>query len=170
VRRVDEAASLAVALAPVPGLRPIERVAATANGQPVWWAASAALAAAGRRGRRAAAEGLAALAVASTVSNLAIKPVVARSRPLPVPRRRGRPRPSGSFPSSHAATGFAYASAVTCRWPAAGVPLLGLAAAVAGSRVHARHHRLTEVVAGAALGIVAGAGVWAGSQRLARPT
>ena len=142
-------------------------LAATGNGMPIWSATSLGLAVTGRRGRRAALEGAAALALASAASNLMVKPAVGRRRPVPIPRR-GRPKTTMSFPSSHATTSFAYASAVTARWPAAGAPLLAVAAVIAGSRVHTRQHRIADVVAGAVLGATIGVMVAALSRR-ARP-
>ena len=152
----DEATSIAVALRRRAWLRPVERLAATANGVPIWLAVSALLATTGRRSRRAAAEGAAALVAASALSNLAAKPLVGRRRPIAIPRRT-TPKQTLSFPSSHATTSFAYATAVTARWPAGGVPLLVAAGAIAGSRVHTRHHRISDVLAGALLGASVGA-------------
>ena len=103
-----------------------------------------------------AAEGAAALVAASALSNLAAKPLVGRRRPIAIPRRT-TPKQTLSFPSSHATTSFAYATAVTARWPAGGVPLLVAAGAIAGSRVHTRHHRISDVLAGALLGASVGA-------------
>ena len=163
----DEATSVAVALRRRAWLRPVERVAAMANGLPVWLAASALLAM-GRRSRRAAAEGAAALMCASAVSNLAAKPLVGRRRPIAIPRRT-TPKRTLSFPSSHAATSFAYATAVTARWPAGGAPLLVVAGVIAGSRVHSRHHRISEVLAGALLGAAIGALVHRVSDRALGP-
>jgi membrane-associated phospholipid phosphatase len=165
LRLADQGASFVAALPRGAWLAPVERLAEVANGTPVWAASSAALAASGRRGRRAAAEGAVAIALASATSNLLAKPLVRRRRPLPVPRR-GRQKTTLSFPSSHAATGFAHASAVALRWPAVGLPVLVAAAVVAGSRVHTRQHRIGDVLAGAVLGLAAGAVVHATSERV----
>jgi len=58
-----------------------------------------------------------------------------------------------SFPSGHAAAAFATALAFALAWPPLAPLLLGLAAAVAWTRVALRVHYLSDVAAGAALGI-----------------
>lgn len=57
-----------------------------------------------------------------------------------------------SFPSSHTATSFAAARAITAIEPRAELPAYGLAAAFAASRVHFCVHYPSDIVAGAALG------------------
>jgi membrane-associated phospholipid phosphatase len=71
-----------------------------------------------------------------------------------------RRRPSGgphSFPSGHASATFATASVIQRRfgWKA-GAPLYALGGYVAVSRLQENQHYLSDVVFGAALGIVAG--------------
>jgi undecaprenyl-diphosphatase len=58
-----------------------------------------------------------------------------------------------SFPSGHAATAFAGATALYRFLPRRAVPLYLLAAAVAWSRVYVGVHYLSDVLAGAALGV-----------------
>ena len=71
----------------------------------------------GRTGRRAAAQGLASLAVTATVVNIAVKPLERRRRPdrlagqVPVVRHVRMPD-SQSFPSGHSAAAFAFATGV----------------------------------------------------------
>ncbi|MEP7119245.1 MAG: phosphatase PAP2 family protein, partial [Acidobacteriota bacterium] len=77
-----------------------------------------------------------------------------------------RRRPDGSrfsFPSGHASSSFATA-AVLQRWLGwkAGVPAVGAATYVAASRLQENRHYLSDVVFGAALGIVAGRAVTVG--------
>ena len=72
----------------------------------------------------------------------------------------GRTRPNGghfSFPSGHASSGFATAAVLQRHlgWKA-GVPAYGLAAYIAGSRLQENKHYLSDVVFGAAVGIVSG--------------
>ena len=111
----------------------------------------------GATGRRAAAMGLASVAVTATVVNLVLKPLGRRRRPdrpahdLPAARQVRMPA-SRSFPSGHAAASFAFATGVGHVSPAAGVPLHGLAALVGYSRVHTGVHFPGDVVAGALLG------------------
>jgi undecaprenyl-diphosphatase len=75
---------------------------------------------------------------------------------------------SSSFPSGHAATAFAAATVVAILMPRLRTPVLALAALVAFSRVYLGVHFLSDVLAGAVLGIVAGLLVSAVGLRLAR--
>jgi len=115
----------------------------------------------GRRQRRAAALGVAAIGVTSAVVNLAVKPAFVRDRPLR-PNAVTSEAPhvrmpdSTSFPSGHAASAFAFASAVGGELPAMALPLRVLASAVAYSRVHTGVHYPADVVAGAIIGAAAG--------------
>jgi undecaprenyl-diphosphatase len=58
-----------------------------------------------------------------------------------------------SFPSGHAATAFAGATALSRFLPRRLLPLFALAAAIAWSRVYVGVHYVSDVVAGAALGV-----------------
>lgn len=73
--------------------------------------------------------------------------------------RRERPDGSGanSFPSGHAADTFAFATAIERHfgWRGA-VPAYVFASYVAASRLHDNVHYLSDVVFGAAVGIIAG--------------
>jgi undecaprenyl-diphosphatase len=116
----------------------------------------------GARGRRAAALGALAIGAASAVSNLAIKPLARRRRPAyadadraPVSRRVRRPA-SASFPSGHAASAVAFASAVGETAPGTWIPLHVAAALVGYSRVHTGVHYPSDVAAGAVVGALCG--------------
>ena len=80
----------------------------------------------------------------------------------------GRTRPDASnnhsFPSGHSASAFATASVVQREfgWKA-GIPAYAAATWVASSRVQARRHYVSDVVAGATLGILAGRSVTVGA-------
>jgi undecaprenyl-diphosphatase len=120
--------------------------------------AAAMAVAGGPTGRRAAAMGLASVAVTATVVNLVFKPLGRRRRPDPsaqqVPEARQVRMPiSSSFPSGHAAAAFAFATGVGHVSPAAGVPLQALAALVAYSRIHTGVHFPGDVVVGALAGV-----------------
>jgi undecaprenyl-diphosphatase len=92
--------------------------------------------------------------VTSAVVNLGCKPVLRRARP---PRDASLPHPvlmprSHAFPSGHAASAFAFASAVGGEMPGLASPLRVLATTVAYSRVHAGVHYGGDVVVGALIG------------------
>ncbi|HYB15490.1 MAG TPA: phosphatase PAP2 family protein, partial [Streptosporangiaceae bacterium] len=70
-----------------------------------------------------------------------------------VPRRRNVRMPaSTSFPSGHAASGFAFAAAIGRDQPWLGLGLRFLAATVAYSRVHTGVHYPGDVVVGSLIG------------------
>jgi YegS/Rv2252/BmrU family lipid kinase len=135
----------------------LQGVSEAASYSRLWLAIAAVMAAtAGERGRRAAGDGVFAIGVTSALVNGLLKLVFRRRRP---PLRRGLrryPRTS-SFPSGHAASAFAFATAATRAMPEAGGALFPLAASVAYSRVYLGVHYPTDVVAGAAVGATIGA-------------
>jgi membrane-associated phospholipid phosphatase len=157
--RVDVALYAAIAQTPTPALdRAMARLSHAADYSRLSLASAAVLAATGgRRGRRAAAMGLASVAVAASVVNVGVKPLGRRRRPdraaeqVPVARHVRMPA-STSFPSGHSAAAFAFATGVGHVLPPAAIPLRGLAAAVAYSRVHTGVHFPGDVVAGALMG------------------
>ena len=158
---VDRAVYEAVARTPTGNLDvPVRRLSGAADTSRLWLGIAAVVAVAGgRRGRRAALEGVVAIGVTSATVNLGVKPVARRRRPerarpalfedrhVPMPR-------SASFPSGHAASAFAFAYAVGRHMPVLALPIRLLAAAVAYSRVHTGVHYPGDVV----IGSVAGAG------------
>ena len=101
--------------------------------------------------------GTVAIGVTSALVNLAVKSAWSRQRPdragarVPV-RRNVRMPASTSFPSGHAASGFAFAAAIGRDQPWLGLALRFLAAAVAYSRVHTGVHYPSDAVAGALIG------------------
>ena len=119
-------------------------------------AAGALLALSGERGRRAAVEGFAAVAVTAAVVNVAMKPLSRRPRPERdvLSARHVRMPISLSFPSGHTASAFAFAAGVGRVEPRAGAALGALAAAVGYSRVHTGVHFPGDVIAGAAVGVI----------------
>jgi diacylglycerol kinase family enzyme/membrane-associated phospholipid phosphatase len=110
----------------------------------------------GRTGRRGALRGMLSLALTSFVTNVPAKLLSKRQRPLldEVPRIRHLARlpTSTSFPSGHSASAFAFATGVALEKPVIGVPLLGLAGAVAYSRGYVGVPYPSDVVAGALIG------------------
>jgi membrane-associated phospholipid phosphatase len=155
--RIDVALYAAVATTPTPALdRAVRRLTTAADHSRLSLAAAAVLAVArGARGRRAARLGIASIAVTSATVNVAIKPLARRRRPdtRGVPLSRHVPMPaSRSFPSGHAASAFAFATAVGHVLPRHALALRVLAAAVGYSRVHAGVHFPGDVLLGGLLG------------------
>lgn len=101
---------------------------------------------------------LAAFGIESLVVNQGVKRLFHRNRPLERPEIAARLRVplTTSFPSGHASSA-AFATVVLChRRPGLLGLVAPLAAVVAASRVHTRMHFPSDVVAGAALGLVLG--------------
>jgi membrane-associated phospholipid phosphatase len=150
-------------------------VSNAANYSRLWLAVAAAGAVVGGdRGRLAAGQGVLAIAVTSTVANLILKPLARRQRPA---RSDGRPGPdsrrvrrpvSSSFPSGHAASAFAFASAMGNAAPGLRLPLRLAAATVAYSRVHTGVHYPSDVAIGAVIGDLCGSAVGALVRRVVR--
>jgi len=159
--RLDLAVYAAIAQTSTPRAdRAMARLSDAANYSRLSIASAGALALlGGTTGRRAAAVGLASVAVAATVANLVAKPLGGRRRPdrtaeeVPAARHVRMPV-SSSFPSGHTAAAFAFATGVGHVSPAAAVPLHGLAALVGYSRIHTGVHFPGDVIAGALLGVV----------------
>jgi undecaprenyl-diphosphatase len=152
--------------------RALVGVSNAANYSRLWLVTAAAAAVVGGgRGRRAACQGVLAIALTSAVTNLIMKPLAGRPRPArsdgrPVPDSRRVRRPvSASFPSGHAASAFAFASAMGNAAPGARLPLRVAAATVAYSRVHTGVHYPSDVAIGAVIGDLCG---WAVGRLTAR--
>jgi undecaprenyl-diphosphatase len=128
-----------------------------ANRSGIWFVIGGLLATlGGQRGKRAAARGLVAIAIASAIANGPLKFTFRRARPS----RRAplvRPPRTTSFPSGHAASAFAFAVAASRELPPAATLLIPLAATVSYSRVYVGVHYPSDVLLGAALGAGAGA-------------
>jgi len=160
LNKLDLAVYAAVAVTPTPemdvALRQLSRAASYSR---LWLGCSAVLAACGgKRGRRAAENGLTSIALTSAVVNLVLKPIGNRRRPdrrmynIPVARQVTMPR-STSWPSGHSASAFAFASGVGAAWPQAGIPLGVVASLVAYSRVHTGVHYPSDTIAGTVCGV-----------------
>lgn len=159
--RLDAALYASIAASSTPSLDgPMALISDAANLSKPWVASAALLSLfGGRRGRRAALYGIASIAAASTVVNVAMKPLSQRRRPdraaIGVIEERHVSMPSStSFPSGHSASAFAFAIGVGHVMPAAGALLTLPAAAVAYSRVHTGVHYPGDVLAGSLSGIV----------------
>jgi undecaprenyl-diphosphatase len=160
VDRADAAAYAAVARIDIPPLdRAMRRLSEAANYSRLSLASAGLLAlAGGAPGRRAAADGLAAVGVTAAVVNVAIKPLGRRRRPDrggSLDRHVRMPR-SRSFPSGHTAAAFALATGVADTQPRIAAAMRVLAALVGYSRVHTGVHYPGDVLGGAALGVALG--------------
>jgi membrane-associated phospholipid phosphatase len=160
---VDRAVYRAIASTPTPTLdEPLRRLSGIANNSKLWLGIGGALFVfGGRTGRRAAVTGAVAVGVNSALVNLPMKFASGRARPdrdaAGVPEERHVPMPdSTSFPSGHSASGFAFAGAVAGSMPGLAVPLRGLAAVVAYSRVHTGVHYPGDVIVGSLVGATIG--------------
>jgi undecaprenyl-diphosphatase len=135
------------------------RLTRSANHSVLWFGIATVLMTRAGTTRRAALRGLIAIAGASGSANGIFKPMVPRRRPpadeLPPGRRLIRRPGSSSFPSGHAASAAAFATAVAMEDPLVAVAVVPVAAAVAYSRVHVGVHWGSDVVAGAAVGVCA---------------
>jgi undecaprenyl-diphosphatase len=176
--RIDVALYAAIARAPTPALdHAMARLSHAADYSRLSLVSGAILAATGGRvGRRAAKHGLASVAVTASVVNVVVKRLGRRRRPdrasqgVPVARYVRMPA-SSSFPSGHTAAAFAFATGAGQVLPPVGIPLRGLAALVAYSRVHTGVHYPGDVVAGALLGtVLAQLTTHAIDRRMATPT
>lgn len=158
IRRADLAAFRLVARTRMPRMDPaMSRLTRAANHSRLWMAIAVLLATFGRRfGKRAAVRGLASIAITSAVTNLPAKLLAGRARPdtavVPEVRRLARVPTSTSFPSGHAASAFAFATAAALEHRQSRAPLFALATAVAYSRVHTGVHYPGDVLVGAAIG------------------
>jgi diacylglycerol kinase family enzyme/membrane-associated phospholipid phosphatase len=157
-----------------PRRRPVDQLVVAlsraADHSVLWLVFAAAGAASGdRRAKRAAADGMLAIAFTSASVNGPFKWIFRRRRPTPQPRLHRRLHTS-SFPSGHSASAFAFAVAATRELPEAGPVLLPLATSVAFSRVYLGVHYPTDVVAGAAYGTAVGMAARSAARKLGLTT
>jgi membrane-associated phospholipid phosphatase len=136
--------------------RALGALSTAASRSALWLALSGVMAgASGHRARRAAVRGVLAIAITSAVVNLPLKRLTRRRRPQ---RQHGdsagliRMPKSSSFPSGHAASAFAFATAVGSEEPRWLPVILPLAVGVAFSRVRLGVHYPSDVVVGMAIG------------------
>ena len=160
LNKLDLAVYAAIAVTPTPGMDvALRRLTRAASYSRLWLGCSAVLAACGgKRGRRAAENGLTSVALTSAVVNLMLKPLGNRRRPdrqiydVPVARQVTMPH-STSWPSGHSGSAFAFATGVGAAWPQAGIPLGVAASLVAYSRVHTGVHYPSDTIAGTVCGV-----------------
>ncbi|WEO99511.1 phosphatase PAP2 family protein [Streptomyces sp. FXJ1.172] len=135
----------------------LPRLSRAADHGVLWFTAAAAMTASGTpRARRAAARGLACLALASLTINTLGKRSVRRPRPalepVPLVRRLERRPITTSFPSGRSASAAAFATGVALESPSWGAAVAPVAFSVAMSRVYTGVHFPSDVLAGAVLG------------------
>jgi membrane-associated phospholipid phosphatase len=147
------------ALSPARPPAALTRISALARGGRLWFVIAALMAARPGNTRRAAADGVLAILLASS-SAQALNRVVARPRPsaghLPAHQALVHQPTTASFPSSHSAVAAAFTTAAGRRSPATGLALAPLACTIAYARIRTRAHWPTDVLAGLALGAIAG--------------
>ena len=126
------------------------------RGGAVWIAIALVLVALGRSRMREAAVVFAALGLAFVMTDLVVKPLVARARPFEgsVTMRVIDRRPlTYSFPSGHAASAVAGAITLSRLWPTGRLVLWALATLAALSRIYVGVHYPLDVIGGAVLGV-----------------
>lgn len=145
-----------------PALRGLMRLASRLGDGPLWYAVGAtALLAGGPAGRRLALAGVLAGALNALLYR-ALKRRFVRPRPfqtlpdLPFPLA---PPADFSFPSGHALHACASATLVAFHFPPLAPAAFAAAALIAVSRVVLAVHYPSDVLAGAALGILTAAGI-----------
>jgi undecaprenyl-diphosphatase len=138
------------------GLEPLMVTLGSAAEDGALWLAIGAGAAALDPPRRRRWLVAAAVGPAAIVANLPIKRLVRRPRPrLDLPRLGVAPS-EHSFPSAHAVSAFAAASAFKCVTPIAAGPAFGLAVVLSAGRPYLGMHHPSDVIAGALLGLSLG--------------
>jgi undecaprenyl-diphosphatase len=135
-------------------------LSAVGRGGAVFIAIALAFAISRRISPRGVVRLLAAVLLATTLADYVVKPLVHRQRPFqqqPTLRVIGGPPEDPSFPSGHAANGFAAALVLSGLIPEGRVVWWTLALAIAVSRVYLGVHYPTDVLAGALIGLGCGA-------------
>lgn len=161
IRAVDQAVDAAVARARNPALDAVFYPLSSAADHSLLWLAAAGVREALGKARPGTTVRLAAiLGVESAVTNVALKSLFGRIRPVldptltgPLPWGLRRPITS-AFPSGHATAGFTTAVFLSRADP--GPPWYLIAGLVGFSRVYVRLHHTSDVVGGAALGLAFG--------------
>lgn len=121
-----------------------------------------------RKTRRSGMTALAGMGLGLLITNLTVKPLIARPRPWVVMKgfeTLVRSSDMNSFPSGHTCAAFAFAAALCCALPWKWGKAAAIAAAciMGFSRLYVGVHFPTDVLAGALIGILCGlAAGWLG--------
>lgn len=166
ITRLDVAVYRAVAETSTPTLdEPLRRLSNSANNSMLWMVIAALVAAlGGPKGRRTAVTALTAVAVDSFVVNVVLKLLGRRARPdrtaasVSATRQVSMPT-SPSFPSGHAASGFAFVAALSRTMPGVARFVRAPAYLVGYSRIHSGVHYPGDVIVGAFIGTAVGEAV-----------
>lgn len=132
-----------------------------------FWIALSILLLLPKKTRKLGIAGLIALAIGALITNVALKNLVARTRPYEVVEGLtllvGK-QSDFSFPSGHSCASFAAATAYYKMAPKGhrkwGVLALVLAGLIAFSRLYVGVHYPTDVIAGIAIGVISGILAW----------
>jgi membrane-associated phospholipid phosphatase len=153
---LDRAVYAAIAGTATPTVEPaLALISRSADRSVLWLGIATGMGMAGKRSRRAGLVGVTAIGLTSALVNVAIKPVVGRRRPSRIGSVRThvvRMPGSTSYPSGHAASAFAFSSALSGSSPQLTTAVRILSATVAYSRVHAGVHYPFDVLTGAIIG------------------
>lgn len=137
----------------------------------IFWIALSLLLLIPRQTRRIGATALGALLIGALITNVALKHLVARTRPYEVIDGLVlliEKQSDFSFPSGHACASFAAAGVYWRMMPRKyGVPLLILAVLIAFSRLYVGVHYPSDVLAGLLIGLFAAWAAWRIQERLA---
>jgi membrane-associated phospholipid phosphatase len=146
---------------PVRHVAVVDRVfyaaSAAADFSLLWQACNVGLYLTGRHRARDAARIAMVLGIESLVVNQGVKRLFGRRRPTEHPSERTqhlRQPLTSSFPSGHASAAVVASSLLSASEPRLSPLFRATAAVVAASRLHVRIHHASDVLAGAAVGLV----------------
>ncbi|MCI9442269.1 MAG: phosphatase PAP2 family protein [Ruminococcus sp.] len=130
----------------------------------IFWIALSILLLIPKQTRRIGITALAALAIGALITNIALKPLIGRTRPYEVidglVTLIGK-QSDDSFPSGHTCASFAAAGVYWRMMPRKyGIPLLIFAALIAFSRLYVGVHYPSDVLGGLLIGLFAAWAAW----------
>ena len=138
-------------------LDPIMKAASFIGDYGIFWILLAAILLFFPRTRRGAVDMLVCLAIAAALCNLVFKTLVARERPFLTIEELEliiRPLTSYSFPSGHACSSFACATALTLAFGRRGAWAFLPALVITFSRIYVGIHYPSDILCGAVIGVL----------------